>query len=264
MHFVRSGRGAPPLVFVHGFACSHEDWGAQLEFFEKTHEVGACDLRGHGATPGRPHECSIEHYGGDVAALLGNLDLRDAILVGHSMGCRVVLEAARLDPRRVAGLVLVDGSRIGSGDPGEAEAAARAAIESVGYAAFARKFFSDMFLGPSAEAETIIARAMRLPAETGAALLPRMVRWDAEMLERALAALRAPLMAIQSTYINTQRKRVALEPGETTPWLELLKQSVPGAKIEVIPGVGHFNQLEAPDAVNRLIASFASFSTPAR
>ena len=51
MHFVRQGRGAPALVFVHGFACSHHDWQAQIEHFGKTHEVVACDLRAHGATP---------------------------------------------------------------------------------------------------------------------------------------------------------------------------------------------------------------------
>src|SRR3954470_1226180 len=111
MNFIREGSGAPPLVFVHGFACSLEDWRGQLDFFRQTNEVVACDLRGHGATPGRPQECSIEHYGGDVAALVNNLEGGPAILVGHSMGCRVVLEANRLLGKKVAGIVLVDGSR---------------------------------------------------------------------------------------------------------------------------------------------------------
>src|SRR3954467_5178872 len=124
MHFVRAGAGAPSLVFVHGFACSLEDWRAQIAHFEKTNEVVACDLRGHGQTPGRPHECSIEHYGGDVAALVTNLEFKSAILIGHSMGCRVVLEAARLIPGRVAGIVLLDGSRNAFSDADGAEAAA--------------------------------------------------------------------------------------------------------------------------------------------
>ena len=72
MHFVRAGSGAP-LLFVHGFACAHGDWRNQLAHFQMTHDVIACDLRGHGETPGRPHECTIEHYGGDVAALINNL-----------------------------------------------------------------------------------------------------------------------------------------------------------------------------------------------
>src|SRR2546430_3855012 len=132
MHFVRAGKGAPAMVFVHGFACTSEDWKAQLDYFQKTNEVVACDLRGHGRTPGRPHECSIEHYGGDVAALVSALHLEKSFLIGHSMGCRVVLEAARLlgkeSPSRVVGLVLVDGSRLGSGDPDAAARAAKAAI----------------------------------------------------------------------------------------------------------------------------------------
>src|SRR3954463_5132334 len=81
MHFVRSGSGSPALVFVHGFACTHEGWRDPLRRFERAYEVLACDLRGHGKTPGRPHECSVEHYGGDVAALVNNLDLPRVLLV---------------------------------------------------------------------------------------------------------------------------------------------------------------------------------------
>src|ERR1041384_4595747 len=126
MHFVRAGRGTPALVFVHGFACTHEDWRAQLVHFQRTHEAVACDLRGHGRTPGRPHECSIEHYGGDVAALVNNLELESGALTGPSMGCRVVLEAAPLLGNTVSGLILIEASRNATGDPDAAEAAARA------------------------------------------------------------------------------------------------------------------------------------------
>src|SRR3954465_5956749 len=193
MQFVHISRGYPALLFVHGFACTQEDWRAQMEYFAPTNEVVACDLRGHGKTPGRPHECSIQHYGGDVAALIHHLELEKAVLVGHSMGCRVVLEAARLDPERVAGIVLIDGSRTGAGDPDEAERSARAAIESAGYAAFARPFFGAMFLKRSQVSEAVIERALQLRAEIGAALFPKMARWDAERMDTALDAVQAPV-----------------------------------------------------------------------
>src|ERR1700745_4173557 len=136
MHFTRTGVGKPALVFVPGFACSLDDRRPQVEHFQRTHEVIACDLRGHGKTPGRPHECSIEHYGGDVAALVNNLELKTVVLVGHSMGCRVVLKARRLTPERAAGIVRVDGSRNATSDPDGAEANARATVEKMGYAPF--------------------------------------------------------------------------------------------------------------------------------
>jgi pimeloyl-ACP methyl ester carboxylesterase len=214
----------------------------------------ACDLRGHGATPGRPEECSIEHYGGDVAALINNLELRSVILVGHSMGCRVVLEAARLVAKRVAGIVLVDGSRNGTGDPDAAEAAARATIQKLGYAAFAETLFRQMFFKTTKESEAIVARAVRISAQFGPQLWPRVTRWDAGQMDAAFAALSVPVLAIQSTTRNAQLQRSPLKPGDTSPWLDYVRSK--GARVEIVPDTGHFTQIEAPERVNQLIEEF--------
>jgi len=216
----------------------------------------ACDLRGHGETPGLPQECSIENYGGDVAALINNLELPPCVLVGHSMGCRVVLEANRLIPERVAGIVLIDGSRNATSDPTAAESAARATVEKLGYAAFAETLFRQMFFKPSAQADAIIARAVKGSAQFGPELWPRVTRWDAGEMDAAFAAVRAPVLAIQSTTRNAQLQRTALKQGDTSPWLDYLKSK--GAKIAIVPDVGHFTQIEAPGKVNRLIEDFVA------
>ena len=256
MHYLRGGSGSPPLVFVHGFACSLDDWHLQTAFFRKSREIVACDLRGHGLTPGRPEECTIEHYGGDVVALINNFELPPAVLVGHSMGCRVVLEANRLDPGRIAGLVLIDGSRTGSGDPDKAEAAARTALERAGYPAFAENLFRQMFFQPSALAEAVVARALRQSAQFGPSLWPAMARWDAATMDAALAAVQAPVLVIQTTTRNAELKRSMLKAGESSPYLDLLRQALKDVRIEVMPGFGHFPQLEAAATVNRLIRNF--------
>jgi pimeloyl-ACP methyl ester carboxylesterase len=243
---------------VPGFACSRQDWEAQVSAFSKSHDVIACDLRGHGETPGTPADCTIENFGADVAALLESLDLSGAILIGHSMGCRVVLQAALDAPDRVAALVLVDGSRLGSADPVAAERAAADAIRTAGYRNFVRQLFADMFTAssdPGLKSETV-ERALRLPESIGAALFPRIARWDAANMKRALSTLKARLMVIQSTLIIPGKGREPLSPGQTTPWLDLVRRLVPAARIEIVPGVGHFPQLEAAATVNRLIAEF--------
>ena len=227
----------------------------------------ACDLRGHGNTPGRPQECSIAHYGGDVAALVNHLELKCCILVGHSMGCRVVLEANRLlvssdYAERVAGIVLIDGSRSGSGDPDTAEKSAQAAVEKAGYAAFAESLFRQMFFAPSPEADAIVERALRQSMQFGPRLWPSMARWDAEHMDAALAAVRAPLLVIQSTTRDAQLRRSPLKAGQTTPYIDLIRSAVPGARIEVLAGVGHFAQIEAADEVNHLVADFVGKSGP--
>jgi pimeloyl-ACP methyl ester carboxylesterase len=199
MHVVRAGSGAPPLVFVHGFACSHGDWQAQLDHFSRRHLALACDLRGHGQTPAEPDEVSIETFAMDVAQLLEDENLSGAVLVGHSMGCRVVLEAALKAPARVGRLVLVDGSRMGQGDPEEAADNATAAIAVLGYAKWARQFFEAMFVASSdAKLKAVtVARAVQLPEAIGSALFPRMNAWDAAKMEDALKAVKVPTLVIQ-------------------------------------------------------------------
>lgn len=254
MHFVHEGSGAPALVFVHGFACRLEDWRAQLAHFEKNLEVVACDLRGHGETPGRPHECSIEHYGGDVAALVNNLGLEQCVLVGHSMGCRVVLEANRLIAGKVAALVLIDGSRMADREPEAAEASARAAIARVGYPPFAENLFRQMFFTPSPSADAIVRRAVRQSGEFGPDLWARMARWDAGSMDAAFDAVHAPLLVIQSTTRDANLNRSALKAGQGSPWLDYVRAK--GARVEIIPDTSHFPQIDAPQAVNRLIGEF--------
>jgi pimeloyl-ACP methyl ester carboxylesterase len=248
------------LVFVHGFACNHDDWQAQVDFFRTRQWVVTCDLRGHGASGGDPAHCDIETYGADVSTLLHALDLSPAILIGHSLGCRVVLQAYLNAPQRIAGLVLVDGSRVGSGDPQAAEQGMRQHIHTIGYITMMREFFAGMFLegsDPSVK-ERIVSRALALPEAVGATLFARLARWDAQYLDMALPQVAVPLLVIQSTYLNPERIRIPLQPGANTPWFELVRRHVPAARIDVVSGAGHFTMLDKPQAVNQLLAAFVA------
>ena len=233
------------FVLVHGFACDHTDWQHQIEHLAKRHKVLSPDLRGHGKTPGTADQVSIENFGADVAKLLEKNDVRDAVLVGHSMGCRVVLQAAMDAPDRVGALALIDGSWLAASHP----------VRIDDFASFSRNLFAGMFLAPSAAGDAIIERAAKLPAAVGAALFPRMVRWDAERMDAALSAVKVPMLVVQSTYLNAERKRVAMEPGVTTPWLDLVRKRAPKARIEILSGVGHFPQIEVPAEVNKLLSA---------
>ena len=69
---------------------------------------------------------------------------------------------------------------------------------------------------------------------------------------------RAASMEQEPSYINLERVRVPLQPEATTPWLELIRQHVPTAHIEIVSGVGHFPMLEAREAVNQSMAAFVA------
>jgi pimeloyl-ACP methyl ester carboxylesterase len=260
LFYERQGEGNPPLVFVHGFACTHDDWQPQVDFFSTRQCVVTCDLRGHGASSGDSAHCDIETYGADVSTLLHVQNLPPAILIGHSLGCRVVLQAHLDAPLRIAGLVLVDGSRIGSGDPQAAEQAMRQHIQTVGYTTMMEGFFGEMFLAGSNRAikERIVSRALALPEAIGAALFSRLARWDAQYLDMALSQVAIPLLVIQSTYLNPERVRRPLQPGASTPWFELVRRSVPTAQIKIVSEAGHFAMLDKPQAVNQILAAFVT------
>jgi pimeloyl-ACP methyl ester carboxylesterase len=254
IHHVVTGRARPPIVLVHGFACAHSDWDAQVAHLSPRHQTVAVDLRGHGASTGTPDECSVERYGADVAEVMAALDLSPAVLVGHSMGCRVVIEAALQATARVAAVVLVDGSQFGP--------AMEATLEEIfgtpdGFTTLTHRWFQEMFTTKSdpAVVASIIERAGHLPSAIGEKVLLDMVRYDTGHLARSLGGLRVPVMAIQTTYSNERRERRSMSFGQNTPYLEMLRANIPTVRIEVIPGTGHFPQIDEPAQTNAVIDS---------
>jgi pimeloyl-ACP methyl ester carboxylesterase len=257
IHHTRAGSGAPPLVFVHGFGCARSDWDAQVAQFGPRHETVAVDLGGHGTTPGRPEHRRIETHGADVAELLKSLKLPPAVIFGHSMGCRVAMEAALRAPEHVKAVVLVDGSRLG--EKGSTAYLARGeGLEKQGYAAFVRGAFEQMF-APSydkAKAQAIIERALARDPAIAGPLFVDIGRYDAENMDRVVSSLKVPLLAIQTTYTNPEGKRVSMKAGQTTPYLDFLRRTTPDAQIEVIADTGHFPQLERIPETNAIIERF--------
>jgi non-heme chloroperoxidase len=121
LHVMERGEG-PPLVLLHGLMLSSALWVHQLRDLADRHRVVTVDLSGHGqsilgtsryAADGRNLASPAMHrLAADVWAVLEALDIRDALLVGHSMGGMTALQLALDVPRlalarRVAGLALV-------------------------------------------------------------------------------------------------------------------------------------------------------------
>ncbi len=102
-------KDAQPIVFHHGWPLSGDDWDAQMLFFvSKGYRVIAHDRRGHGRSDQVSDGHDMDHYAADVAALVRELDLKNAIHIGHSTGGgEVARYVARAEPGRVAKAVLI-------------------------------------------------------------------------------------------------------------------------------------------------------------
>ena len=109
IHYHVAGVGAPALVFVHCWAGNRHFWVHQAAYFAKRHRVVTLDLAGHGQSGRHREDWTMSAFGDDVRAVIEALDLDRIILIGHSMGGPVVLEAARGVPdARLIGLIPVD------------------------------------------------------------------------------------------------------------------------------------------------------------
>jgi len=255
VHATDDGRGAPALVFVHGFSCSHTDWAPQVSALSVGHRCIAIDLPGHGRSP-EPAEAGIAALGAAVNATLDALGLDDVVLVGHSMGCRVISEAFDRSRGRVRGLVYVDGSFI-EGEPAAIVAATEATIDALGIEPFLAGLYRDFHVAqtPQAVRDAVDARAGDIHRAFARRLVVDMVRWDSTRARAVLGTIDVPVLAIQSTLFDTELNREPVRAGELTPFSSAVLETVRGARIETI-ACGHFTMLEAPQETNALIERF--------
>ena len=107
--FYKDWGAGRPIVFSHGWPLSADDWDTQMMFFlQHGYRVIAHDRRGHGRSTQTGDGHDMDHYADDLAAVTSELDLHDAIHVGHSTGGgEVVRYLARHGEGRVARAVLI-------------------------------------------------------------------------------------------------------------------------------------------------------------
>jgi pimeloyl-ACP methyl ester carboxylesterase len=169
------------------------------------------------------------------------------------MGCRIVLEAARRHPDVVAGVVLVDGSRMAdSDDPEKAVAEGMDILSRIDAVEFARMAFEAMFERnrESRLRQAALVRIDRLDPAFAEAAMVAIWRWDAAELKPALQSIDAPILVLQSTHIDHRYEWDEADGHRPNPWIELVIANAPQAEVCIISGAGHFTHIDAPDQVN--------------
>jgi pimeloyl-ACP methyl ester carboxylesterase len=233
-----TGAGDTALVFVHGWTCDQGYWDAQVPAFAKDHRVVTLDLAGHGASDTARKNWSIPAFGEDVAAVIRALPDKRVILIGHSMGGPVALEAARLVPERVIGVVGVDTFNDLGGrefDPAVFEKfIAELRKDSAGTT---RNFVSTRFFPEDADPalkKRIADDMASSPPEVAIGSMEAIFAYD---IKPAAAALKVPLVAINADLFPLMNEAAA-------------RQVTPSFRLVTMKGVGHFLHMEAPDGFN--------------
>lgn len=248
------------FLFIGGYGCNKEVWRHQFERLSDRYTCIAVDMPGHGASAPQLERTSIEGFGSVVNALRAHLGLVKPVLVGHSMGGRIALEASRQEPDAFGGLLLLDVSRAVSPDhdPGTREKLSSGESHKA-FRAHMRAMFDQNFSEDCDPAirEEIRASSKALDHATANALTPTIGKWDHTHWEDAVRGLKCPLYVVQSTYLVYGQARHILEEGENSPWFDMIRDIIPDVEIDMIR-TGHFSMLEEPVRVADAIEKFAN------
>jgi pimeloyl-ACP methyl ester carboxylesterase len=104
--YERRGSGRP-VVLLHGWCLNRRMWTYEEELLARDHDVITPDLPGFGRSDGVAGPYDLAAYADSVQALLAELELSDAVLVGFAFGAAVGMSVAARGDDRVAGIVLV-------------------------------------------------------------------------------------------------------------------------------------------------------------
>jgi pimeloyl-ACP methyl ester carboxylesterase len=240
IHYTDRGRGEPAVVLVHGWAMDSHIWDAQAPPLAARHRVVTLDLAGHGRSGKDRRTWTMASLGDDVAAVAEALGLHRLVLVGHSMGGAVVLEAARRLRGRVTAIVLVDMFLDVEQQmpPEQIEAVAQQLRED--YKGTTTRM-SDQYqfatATPAGVRERVLAQSTAMDPTTSIALLRETWGYDPR---RALREIKAPVRAVSADKFPTN--------------LEANRRHMPGYEAEILAGSGHYPMLEMPERFQRALA----------
>jgi pimeloyl-ACP methyl ester carboxylesterase len=238
LSYTVQGTGEPAIVFVHCWCCDKSYWNDQVPYFEKKHTVVTLDLAGHGDSGLGRADWTVESFAADVVAVIDALKLKKVILVGHSMGGPVSLEAARMMPGRAIGVIGVDTFQDFGETYSEEQQKQWLAAFQANFPAVTDGFVRSMFAAgaDSALVARIAADMASCPPEVGTGAMKNMLRYDPAP---AVKEITVPIRGVNADKWPTN--------------VEGNKKLATSFDVKFMPGRGHFVQIEDPATFNRLL-----------
>ncbi|TSE01576.1 3-oxoadipate enol-lactonase [Skermania sp. ID1734] len=242
--FHRAGpRSGTPIVLIGSLGSTRSMWDPQVESLACEHDVVAIDLPGHGESPLPPVGSTIATFGSEVLALLDELALEAAHVVGLSLGGAIAQWLASHTPDRLSSLTLLcTAARFGE-PQGWLDRAAF--VRANGTAALAAAVVDRWFsAGLAANDQDLIARSRAMVADTDnegyARCCEALAAWDGR---GDLGRITAPTLVIAG----------GQDPATTPADLATIADAIPNAKLHILDPGAHLVNVEQPEHVSKLI-----------
>lgn len=258
MQVVEHGsRTGSPIVLIHCFSCASDWWDGVTPRLERDHRVVAVDLLGHGGSEKPGDGYTPENQARLVAEALERLRVRNAEVVGHSLGGSVAVALAENDPQLVDRVTIIDMPPDNSyGDLGFIAGLAFQPV--IGEALWRIKpdfsvrdglqvAFAPGFDVPDAFVEDVKRLTYTAYDDSPGGNEDFL---DAESLDRRMEGAGKPLMVLMGA-----EEQIVDDPQRA---LDQYAGTVPGAETHLIAGAGHSPNVEKPRQTAKLLLAFAT------
>jgi sigma-B regulation protein RsbQ len=235
------GHGETTLVFVHCWTCNHSFWKPQIEYFSKKHKVVWLDLAGHGISGSTRKNYTMGAFGEDVATVVNKVGDSKVILVGHSMGGPVSIEAAKILGQKVVAIIGVDTFYTPFQYPKtEAEIEGFVKPFEKDFIGTSKQMVESMFI-PKVDSvlkDSIVKQFSGANPEMGVSAMYEIFRWSAQNVPSSLVSYSDKLRNINGAPKGNEK---ALHKSVT-----------------LVPDVGHFIPQVKPDEFNAILSKIIS------
>ncbi|MEU5881991.1 alpha/beta hydrolase [Spirillospora sp. NPDC047279] len=257
LHVVHDGsRQAPPLLLIHGSGASGASWSPMIAALAGHHHVIRVDLPGCGQSPPAP-SYDVSDQAGRVAAVLDGLGLGRVTVAGHSSGGYAATALAEQRPDLVGSLALISTGPSPDALLPQPFILRALLAPPLGPILWARRSDSMIRRGIQATA----ARPADIPDELVTDVRAITYRTMRKVLSRYTAYLDERSVPERLTALGVPT--LVIFGGADPRWDPSSARQyakVPGARVELLPGVGHMPLLEAPEATADLLLAFTTDS----
>ncbi|MFI7033427.1 alpha/beta fold hydrolase [Microbispora rosea] len=244
-----------PMVFAHGFGCDQNMWRLVAPAFEDDYRVVLFDYVGSGDSDLSAYSperySSLQGYAQDVLDICAELDLTDAVFVGHSVSAMIGALAAIREPARFGALVMVGPSPRYIDDEDYVGGFSATDIEEL------LESLDSNYLGWSSAMAPVIMGNPERP-ELGTELTNSFCRTDPDIAKRFATVTfmsdnRADLSRVPARCLILQCSEDVIAPVEVGMYVH---KNIPGSELVLMRATGHCPNLSAPEETISAIKAF--------
>ena len=249
LNFRESGSGTA-IFLLHGLLGSASNWKPVATELAKDNRVITPDLRNHGASPHAP-VMGYSDMAGDIFELMDQLGLASVVLIGHSMGGKVAMQAALQEPQRVQSLAVLDIAPISYP---HSHQQIYSAMGSLDLTSLSSRVMADAnlqpYIGEKAMRQFVLTNLVQRDGEFGWRVnLEALIDCEEQILDfpaGSKSGFRGPVLFLsgsESDYVGAAG-------------IQAIMDLFPQARMQVIADAGHWLHAERPGEVVSMLQGF--------